>query len=529
MALPNLTGGGTTAAMWRTLFSCVVVLLAASFAGAELRLPGLFTDHAVLQRDIPVPVWGWADPAAEVTVAVAGRAVTGTADAEGRWLVRVGPLEAGGPHEMLVSAGDERVRLQGVLVGEVWLASGQSNMEWPLRRTDNAEEAIAAADHPRIRLFTVPRNVAQEPADDAPGAWEVCSPETVQDFSAVAYYFGRKLHGELDVPVGLIDATWGGTRIAAWTSRSKLESIEGTAPFLESFAQALADYPRKRAEWEKAVAEYEARGDTSARRPAEPVGPRTSNGPAVLYNGMIHPLVPYALRGVIWYQGESDAGRAEHYRTLFPALIGDWRERWDAPGMPFLFVQLANHMAPADEPTDTPWAHLRDAQLHTLRTVPNTGMAVAIDIGDAKDIHPRNKLDVGERLARWALADTYGRDVVRSGPIYNPAELGKSDREFLLTFEHAQELKTRDGGPLKGFTAAGENGVFVSADATIVKVAGRPAVEVTVPDGAIEGPIVAVRYAWANNPTDANLVNEEGLPATPFRTDSFAGPTDGNR
>ncbi|KPK45084.1 MAG: hypothetical protein AMJ65_01115, partial [Phycisphaerae bacterium SG8_4] len=380
----------------------------------------------------------------------------------------------------------------------------------------------AAAKYPNIRLFTVTRTVAHKPLDDCEGSWAPCSPETVPDFSAVAYYFGRELHKRLDVPVGLIHTSWGGTPAESWTRIEVLEAGADFQPILTRQAEIIANYPQaykeyeqKLQEWQKAAEEAKAEGNKPPRRPGAPRGPDHPHTPAGLYNGMIAPLIPYGIQGAIWYQGESNAGRAYQYQRLFPAMIMNWREDWGQGNFPFLFVQLANFMETKDEPGDSSWAELREAQTMTL-SLPNTGMATIIDIGEAKDIHPKNKQDVGKRLAFWALAQTYEKDIVYSGPLYKSmkAEGGK----IRLSFDHVGGgLVAAGGEQLKGFAVAGADRKFVWADA---KIDGDT---VVVSSDDVAEP-VAVRYAWADNPV-CNLYNKENLPASPFRTDNWPGLT----
>jgi len=450
-------------------------------ASAEVRLPAIIGDHMVIQRDSEAPIWGWAQAGASVTVAIAGQSHTAETGEDDRWMVRLEPLPAGGPHELTITVGDASRTLGDVMVGEVWIASGQSNMEWSVAKSGDSEQVRVGADYPGIRLMTVKRAAADEPQDDFEGAWARCSPETVNEFSAVAYHFGRMLHGELDVPIGLIHTSWGGTPVEAWTSRDALQSEASIAPLLENYAGR-------------------------ERRPHQP---------AVLYNGMIAPLVPYAFRGAIWYQGESNAGRAYQYRTLFPLMITDWRSRWDHGEFPFYFVQLANFKPVVDEPGPSDWAELREAQTMTL-AMPNTGMAVIIDIGEADDIHPANKHDVGKRLALWALAKDYGKDIVHSGPLMRAHRI--EGERVIIEFDHIGEgLVAKDGDQLTGFTIAGSDEKFVWANA---KIDGD---RVIVWHEDITSP-AAVRYAWADNPV-CNLYNKSDLPASPFRTDEWPGIT----
>lgn len=628
-----------------------------------MKLASLFCDHAVLQRDLPIKVWGWTEPGEAVTVSLAGNEATATAGADGKWQVVLPALPAGGPHEMTV-AGRETIVLRDLLIGEVWICSGQSNMQMTLNTVQNGDEEMAASDYPGIRLFTVANIPAIEPKADIEADWKLCSPKTSGPFSAVGYFFGRKLHKELGVPVGLINTSWGGTVAEAWTSigtlRSKpeLQSIvdlydsidpndEGTAAYLQAvqawseaenrrdtenlgYPQGWADPATSTAGWECMAlpAYWKARGlllngvvwfrtevnvpaawagkdltlsvgtidkgDTTyfnnvkvggvtledredswnVRRiypvpgalvqagrnviavrifshawagglvgkpedlylacgeetiplagewqynveadfgnfgtpPTPPLGAANPNTPTVLFNGMIHPLLPYGIRGAIWYQGESNAARAKEYQTLFPAMITDWRQQWGQGDFPFYFVQLANYQAGTDAGFDSQWAELREAQTMTL-SLANTGMAVIIDIGDSTDIHPKNKQDVGLRLALNALAKTYGRDQVYSGPLFREARV--EGNAIRLCFDHA-EGGLVSTGELTGFAIAGADRKFTRAEAVI------DGETLVVSSPAVPAP-VAVRYGWAEDPI-CTLYNQAGLPMSPFRTDDW--------
>ncbi|MEM7311078.1 MAG: sialate O-acetylesterase [Planctomycetota bacterium] len=642
--------------------SLALLALAAlgSSAAAELRLPSVLGDHMVLQRETTTNVWGWAEPGEEVQVAVswADAAARTKAGEDGTWSIAVATPEAGGPHTIAISAASGSVTLNDVLIGEVWVCSGQSNMEWGLRLSEEPKAAIAAANHPEVRLFDVAHFIATEEQDDCTGAWTACDPNTVPNFSAVGYYFGRNLHQELGVPIGLIGSNWGGTRAEAWTSEATLRAdfpefaeeqdrivelrtnpggdrslrdrqadwwsgmeskepgfvgrwmeagfddsawataaLPGTWAALElgGFDGCLwyrleVDVPadlvgkelqlelgpiddmdltwlngqlvgESRADgmWNKPRAYALPAGTVSAganvitvcaidtggvgRVGAEPEGMRlrakdgsaelplagdwrwsrgapladlgawprggwmTQHRPSALFNGMLAPILPFAIRGAIWYQGESNRGRAVQYRRLFPAMITDWRERWGIGDFPFYFVQLA----PFGYGGDTgQLSELREAQTRTL-ALPSTGMAVTMDIGNPTDIHPRNKKDVGLRLARWALAHTYGReDLVYSGPLYRTVEL--ADGKARLSFDHAAGLTSGDDAP-SHFTVAGEDQVFHPAEARIEGEA------VVVWSAAVPAP-AAVRYAWGAT-DEPNLKNGAGLPAPSFRTDDW--------
>lgn len=451
-------------------------------AANKLALASMFSDHMVLQRDMKVPIWGTAAPKAKVSVKLDDNAAkTAEADADGKWKVALDPLEAGGPHELTVAAGNESLKLTDILVGEVWIASGQSNMEWTVAKSKDPDTEIAVADWPEIRFIDVPNQTGDQPRDSFESAgWQVCKPETIPPFSAVAYYFGRDLHEKLNVPIGLIGCNWGGTLMEAWTSREALEASP-------TFAPAVA----------AAKAEPKSEEDADFRKQ------QPQNQPAALFNGMISTVVPFAIRGAIWYQGEGNAGRHQQYAELSKLMIADWRNRWGQGEFPFLLVQLA-----AYEPGGDNWPLLREAQFQTLE-VPNTGMAVAIDIGHRTDIHPQNKQDVGARLALAARAVAYGEDIEYSGPVFREMKIDGS--EIRLSFDHVGGGLKGKSEPLKGFAVAGADGKFVPADAEI------DGAQIVVSSPAVAEP-KAVRYNWAAYP-DGNFYNAEDLPAVPFRTD----------
>ncbi len=654
------------------LLAMILVATGGLTAQAEIRLPSIVGDNMVLQRGIKAPLWGWAEPGQEVRLSVSWdrmerRAVT---DKDGKWMFEVKTPPVGGPYE-LTFKGDNTITLKNVLVGEIWVCSGQSNMEMAVVSVKDAQAEIGTADYPNIRLFTVQKKIAATPEADCTGQWSLCSPETVPGFSAVGYFFGRDLQNELNVPVGLIHTSWGGTVAEAWTRGGALEKMPVFKARIEQLAEARANpeislkkYQDALTEWQKKIDAAGAQGsgcikpdfddsawkemelpilweqtalgnfdglvwfrktieipeswvgkelvlelgpiddqDTTwingvrvggyneagkwqvprkykvgadvikagknvitvqvldtgggggiygqpsqmkltvagtdnaisladkwrykvgydlASMPPQPQAPawmNNPNAPTVLYNGMIAPIVPFGIRGAIWYQGESNAGRAYQYRELFPLMITNWRQDWGLGDFPFLFVQLANFMATKDEPGDSAWAELREAQTMTL-DLPHTGMATIIDIGEANDIHPKNKQDVGKRLALWALANTYGQTIVYSGPLYKSMEI--KDNKIVLHFDClGGGLVAQGDGPLKGFAIAGKDRKFVWADA---KIQGDT---VVVSSDKVTEP-AAVRYAWADNPV-CNLYNKADLPASPFRTDQWPGVTANNQ
>ncbi len=493
--------------------ACASIALA-TLVHAEVTLPAVISDNMVLQKG-KANVWGKAEPKEKVTIKLAGKTATATAGEDGAWSAKLDVPKAGGPFEMTVE-GKNSITIKNVVVGEVWVASGQSNMEFTMGGVKDAAKEVEEAKFPMIRMFTVTKKVADEPQSDCKGRWEVCAPEAVRGFSAVGYFFARDLNRKLKVPVGVIHTSWGGTPAESWTPKATLEADEELklinerwGKFAENFAKAKEDAEKKLAQWKEQAAKDKADGKPGKPAPRVPQSPDSNpNKPSGLYNGMIAPIVPYTVRGAIWYQGESNAGRALEYRKLFPAMIQSWRKAWGTD-LPFGFVQLANFMARKPEPADSAWAMLREAQTMTLK-LPKTGMAVIIDIGEEKDIHPKNKQDVGKRLALWAEANVYDQGETFSGPMFSSMKV--SGDKATITFKNSGGLVAKDG-PLKGFAIAGEDMKFAWADA---KIAGA---NVVVTNPSMPKP-VAVRYAWADNP-ECNLYNKAGLPASPFRTDNW--------
>lgn len=622
---------------------------------ADVTLPRIFSSNMVLQQGTEIPVWGWASPGERVTVTLGKATVTGRTGRDGKWRVKLPVFGYGGPYTMTIS-GRNKITYENVMIGEVWIASGQSNMEWPLSQSNNALEEIAGASFPDIRLFQVPRTVSQLPQEDiSSGEWKACTPETAAGFSAVAYFFGRDLHKKLNVPVGLIQSAWGGTVAETWISPETIENDpDFSEPLKKLRSMDMDAYEQEQLDRLKQMFGGEIPGEDRGFKNGEPVwsaidledgdwkslvvpkyweeqgyaqidgigwyrkeillteeqsnsnvtihlgkvddsditwingieigkteglydkdriytveakhlrpgknmlvvrvndtggnggiwgdpkdqflaigsekvdisgdwkfriskatvssvniGPNSY--PTLLYNSMISPLVPYAIKGAIWYQGESNAGRAKQYQRIFPALITDWRKHWNQGDFPFLFVSLANYMQAKEIPGESGWAELREAQTMTL-SLPNTGMALAIDIGEANDIHPRNKQDVGLRLSLNALKIAYGQEVVHSGPMYQSVDFRNG--RAVVTFDHTGNgLEARDRyGYVKGFTLAGNDGRFYWAKAMIINEKQVEVWSDQVPQPA------AVRYGWADNPDDVNLYNREGLPANPFRS-----------
>lgn len=451
----------------------VVTTLATQSAQAEVRPHPLFSDNAVLQRGTNVRVWGTATERERVTVSIQGQSISTTAK-NGKWMVRLQPLKEGGPYEMTIND----VTLKNILVGEVWLASGQSNMVWWLHSSNGGEEAINNSADPWLRLLTVPRVPAANPVEDVEVHWAESSSKTAPDFSAVAYYFGRNLRRSLGCPVGLISSNVGATRIEAWIPSDSVEVIP-------AFAQWVRDTRN------------------------------ATNKPSVLYNGMIAPLIPYAIRGVIWYQGEANAVHAWHYRKSFPVLIRSWRDNWEQGQLPFLFVQLAPYIATGNRADkgfcQSPWAELREAQLVVSQTVPNTAIVITTDCGDPNEIHPKWKKPVGERLALAARGMVYGESVAYRSPVYKSMRI--RGNRAIIEFDYVKGGLISREGKLKGFAIAGADRRFYEARASIVGD------RVVVSSELVTEP-VAVRYGWASYP-EVNLYNKDGLPASPFRTDNW--------
>jgi sialate O-acetylesterase len=473
----------------------------------------------VLQQGKVCPIWGTADPGEELSVFLSlGEGKIGSggirADKDGHWRYDLGKVSAGGPYTLQIGSHT----LKDVYVGEVWVCSGQSNMEWPLARTTNAQATITASKNPQIRLFTVQKTPSETPLSQVKGKWSECNPDTVRNFSAVAYFFGRDLQKALNVPVGLIHTSWGGTRAEAWTSRPVLEAHpewQGEFPAYEkekaSYPEALEKYKVALEKYKETAEQAKKAGKNPGQPPRAPGKPPHANSPSALYNGMIAPLMPYAIKGAIWYQGESNAGKAYEYRKLFPTMIQNWRDDWKQGDFPFLFVQLAPFMAMVTEPQESAWAELREAQLLTSQNLPNTGMAVITDVGDPRDIHPQQKEPVGGRLALAALALGYGQKLEYSGPVYDSMKV--DGKRAVLHFKHVGQGLTAKGDHLTGFTIAGADHKFYNAQAEI------QGDTIVVWSDQVENP-VAVRYGWANCPV-VNLWNKDALPASPFRTDDF--------
>lgn len=548
-----------------TLGCALVLSLTTQMAWAEVKMPAIFGDHMVLQRNGGVPVWGWADPGEEILVTAGTAKVRATAGQDGKWQVKLPNLTGSAqPMDFVVAGKTNTLTFHDVLVGDVWLCSGQSNMEFVTGRASNAAEALPRANHPEIRFFLVTNHsVPFQPQTDCEGTWEVCTPATARKFSAVGYFFAEQVAAGQKTPVGMIGSYVPGTAAQTWISVEPLladpalekKYAPGYQRLSENFDALKAAHNQWQKEfgddYKKVLSEYYGLRNKARRegQPEPPLPPKPAvpepffpKPPSFFFNGMISPLIPYALKGVLWYQGESNAGD-DLYRKLFPALIADWRDRWGQGDFPFLFVQLPNYKARTNEPSqkedgrDSGTVVVREAQLETLKTVANTGMAVAIDLGEAENIHPRDKIDVADRLVRCARHVAYGEDIVSSGPIYDsfaidgdkihikfkhvgaglkigsppPAALTQTAAAVSVALPGASRITSPN--ELAGFAISGADKKFVWAKAAI-----EGPDTITVWSGEVKQP-VAVRYAWAENP-EVNLYNSADLPASPFRTDT---------
>lgn len=508
------------------MFVFVGCYVAVSALAAEIRLPHILGSHMVIQQMEPIRIWGWANPNEEISLIFGDQEARTTTDSEGQWEVILEPEKADGLTRRMTIEGSlsRPVVLTDVLIGEVWICSGQSNMQWSILQTHSPRPEIRRADYPEIRLFYVPRRFSTIPLDDVDAEWQICSPETIGPFSAVAYYFGREIHQKLDIPVGLVHSSWGGTRIEPWTPVSGFRSVpelgvllgkgkELNDNYLDKLEKALPEFEK----WIRSTREALATGDYIHPQPALPVHPHANNRtPTVLFNAMIHPLIRFPIRGAIWYQGEANRNDGSLYTKKMEALICGWRTEWAAGDFPFYYVQLApfNYVYTSqNDESDIPdferLPRIWEAQSDALK-IPNTGMAVISDIADLNDIHPRNKEDVGYRLALWALAKTYGKkDLVHSGPLYR--SMSVEGDKIRLRFDHVGGgLISLDNGPLTWFEIAGTDRIYYKAKATI------EGDTVLVWNERIEEP-EAVRFGW-HQLAVPNLGNKEGLPASPFRT-----------
>ncbi len=478
---------------------------------ADVKLPAIFSDHAVLLSGASVPIWGWADAGEKVEVSFAGQTKSATPDAKGKWMVRLDALKADAKPQELTVKGKNSLTVQDVLVGEVWLGSGQSNMALRVSQANDFEKEKGAADLPQVRMFTVASGPSAKAEEDCKGSWAVCSPETVGSFSATLYFFGREIHKELSVPTGLIHSSVGGTPIESWISPEvqPASPAQGKKPAADTKAEGLKAKREQALEKRKKAAKTPAEADKLAPQtpPVAAVKPNNKGGVGGLFNGKIAPLIPYAIRGGLWYQGEANTaeGKGQLYQRQLTLLVTDWRKRWGSE-FPFAWVQLPNFKRPGNG-----WPLVREAMLKTL-TLPKTGMAITIDIGEETNIHPKNKQEVGRRLSLWALGEVYGKKVPSiSGPL--PAGYEVKGEKIVLKFSHTDGGLAAKSGELRGFMIAGSDKQWKPATATI---AGDT---VIVSNPEIAKP-VAVRYAWQDWP-DCNLFNGAGLPASPFRTDDW--------
>lgn len=480
----------------------------------------------VLQRDRPVPVWGSADPGEKVTVTFNGQRREAVADGSGRWKVMLDPMPANASPQPLEVHGKNAVILTNVLIGEVWIGSGQSNMQWSVGQSMNAAEEIAAANHPEIRLFQVPLTSRPEPQQDVNASWTACTPETVNNFSAVLYFMGRDLRRELNVPIGLINSSWGGSRIEPWTPVEGFSQVRGQetiARLIRASTPGTREFRESMESWLREIDAWRGRAKAAVEKnqPPPPLPDRPGPLPhgyqqvVGLYNAMIHPLVPFAIRGAVWYQGESNNGEGMAYVDRMKALIAGWRTVWGQGDFPFYFVQLApfnyGGLPPEEARKVTSLAEIQHAQSVAARVIPNTGMVVTTDIGNVADIHPVNKQEVGRRLSLIALARDYGRqDLVWSGPVFRESVV--EGGRIRVRFDHTGGgLVTRNGEAPDWFEIAGEDGVFVPAAAAI------DGNDVVVSSPQVPKP-VRVRFAWSQM-AEPNLMNREGLPASCFRTE----------
>ncbi len=485
---------------------------------AELKLPAIIGDHMVLQQKQANPIWGWDLPGTNVTVAFAGQSHTATAGADGRWTVKLTALPASkSPQTLSITAGATRREIQDVLVGEVWMCSGQSNMQWSLGQTYTGDiEGAGAARRPNLRLISVPQVGTQELKTDFKGQWEVANPANAKDFSAIGYLYGRYLHDILDVPIGLIDNAWGGSAAEAWVRRETMDRESRFAALMETTRKRETDLTNPanvaaaQAKWKEAA--DQAKAAKKAAPPAPSAWLTGNSRPGNIFAGVVNPTLGYGIKGVIWYQGESNAGRAYEHAELFPFLIEQWRKEQGQGDFSFYWVQLADYRAEKSAPGESDWAELRETQTKTLR-LPNTGQAVIIDIGEGRDIHPRNKYDVASRLVRWALVKDYGLKFPYRSPEYKSVEF--TGNKATVTVDcFGSTLRAFDVTDARGFAVCGEDRKWVWATGKIV---GPDKVEVS--SEQVAAPI-AVRYAWADNPV-CNLFSADGLPVTPFRTDNF--------
>jgi len=512
----------------KSLQILLIIGLASLVAFADVRLPDVIGSSMVLQQKQAIPIWGTAEPGESVSVSFAGRTKTVVAGQDGKWHVEIGKFAASFESRSIVIKGKNTIELRDILVGEVWLLAGQSNMQRLLRETANGLAVQAVAKHPNIRLFNASREVAFKRRQGKLGEWAACDPESIKEFSAAGYYFGVDLAKELKVPIGLINSSYGGSQAEAWTPVAYLNASPDLKPTVERTkiwdaerAQVRIDYAEAIKKWSEQAEKQKAAGARPSPSPGVPDALRDYRIASSIYDGMIEPLIPFAIRGAVWYQGESNEARAEQYNILLPTMIRAWRERWGQGDFPFGVIQLPNYRAVKPEPEESAWSFIREAQRQTALKTPNTGLIVTIDIGEANDIHPQNKVDVGKRMTVWALKEVYKRKISGS-PVLKKVEIVGS--QVTLTFEDVGSgLKIKNGSNLSEFAIAGADKKWIWADA---KVVGKN--RVVVSSSKITDP-QAVRYAFNSNPSNPNLTNDSGLPASPFRTDNWPDPTAGRR
>ncbi len=479
---------------------------------ADVKLPNVFSDHMVLQQGQENKVWGTATAGESVSISIADKTMETKADAKGMWSAKLPPLPVGGPHKLRV-AGSSVVEISDILVGEVWICSGQSNMQWTVAASNNSDLEKLAANFPNIRMINFPQIGTQEPIwshDDR--KWKVCSPATVSEFSAVGYFFARQLHQSTNVPIGMINNAWGGSACEAWVNREVLKANPRFEGLLKRWSGMEERFAALGAKQDRTEAETKELNGLQGQM-------RGNARPGNIYNGVLKSHLGYGIKGAIWYQGESNAGRAYQYRELFPQMITNWRNEWGQGDFPFYWVQLADYQAERTEPADSDWAELREAQTMSMDKLANSGQAVIVDIGEGKDIHPKNKVDVGMRLARWALAKQYGIAIDYQSPRYE--SMKKVGNGIVVKFSNrGKSWRPFDVKEPIGFTIAGEDKKFYNADAKILEDGS-----IQVSSASVADP-VAVRYAWAQNPI-CNMFADNGLPLTPFRTDDWPGVTVG--
>lgn len=505
--------------MKKTAFLVTISLVLTGITRAELKLPAIIGDRMVLQQKQVNPIWGWDTPGTEVTVTFAGQSVSAKAGADGKWTVKLAPLPANAVAQKLKVTGSTTWEIADVLVGEVWMCSGQSNMQWKVNQSWNGDLEAAASDFPGIRLIQVPNLGTQELQSDFKGQWQSSTPQSAANFSAVGLFFGRYLHEILKVPVGLIDNSWGGSGAEAWVRRESLEGDPRFAQLMKATAKretelmsekGLADFQKALDEWKIAQQSPRTAGKPAPRKPYDWLSGNAR--PGNIFSGAVHPTLGYGIKGVIWYQGESNATRAHEYGSLFPFLIEQWRKEWGQGDFPFYWAQLADFKPEKSTPGESDWAELREAQTKTLK-LSNTGQAVIIDIGEGKDIHPKNKADVAARLVRWALAKDYGMDLPHRSPEFKSVAFNGNVAKITLDY-FGGKLRAFDLDEALGFAVCGEDKIWHAATG---KITGGGEIEVT---SSAVASLIAVRYAWADNPV-CNLFSDAGLPVTPFRTDDF--------